>query len=204
MIFKHSTHVAFFPLLIGLFASNAQAESFPQQNWASKSGLIQLQPNGKAVTTSNVLDRLLIQETFSRWGIAWDEARLDVIRTLFTKEGELIITLGNEKPLTRHVGPDAIAKYVEGASKIQADQRRHAMTNVVVERLTSDEATTIAYGVVTIAADGLKLGATVIYSAELRKDDQGIWRFSKFVIGMDEYVGRGVAAKAAFDKLNEK
>ncbi len=78
------------------------------------------------------------------------------------------------------------------------------MTNVVIDRLSANEATTIGYGIVTIAADGLKLGATVIYSAELRKDVDGVWRFSKFVIGMDEYAGRGAAAKVAFDKLNDK
>lgn len=195
---------AFSVVSLSLVASGAQAETFPPQNWASKVGLVQLQPNGKAVTTSNLLDRMLIQEAFSRWGIAWDEARLDVIRSLFTTDGELSITLGNNKTLTRHVGPDAIVKYVEGASKIQADQRRHAMTNVVIDRLSANEATTIGYGIVTIAADGLKLGATVIYSAELRKDVDGVWRFSKFVIGMDEYAGRGAAAKVAFDKLNDK
>ena len=191
-------------LLIGLAATAAQAQSFPPQNWASKAGLVNLQPNGKAETTSSVLDRLLIQEAFSRWGIAWDEARLDVVRSLFTKDGEVVITLGSAKPLTHLAGPDAIAKYVEGASKVQLDQRRHAMTNIVIDRLTGDEATTIAYGVVTIAADGLSLGATVIYSGELRKESDGVWRFSKLVIGMDEYSGRSAAAKAAFDKLNSK
>lgn len=191
-------------LLISISALHAKADSFPPQHWASKSGLVQLLPNGKSVTTTNVLDRLLIQETFYRWGIAWDEARLEVVRSLFTKDGELVITLGSDKPLTHHVGPEAIVKYVEGASKVQADQRRHAMTNIVIDRMSTNEATTIAYGIVTIAADGLSLGATVIYSAELRKETDGVWRFSKFVIGMDEYAGRSAAAKAAFDKLNTK
>lgn len=191
-------------LSIQSLAVTVQADSFPPQNWASKVGLVQLQPNGKADTTSNILDRLLIQEAFYRWGIAWDEARLEVVRSLFTKDGELIITLGNDKPITRHVGPEAIIKYVEGASKIQADQRRHAMTNIVIDRMTTNEAKTIAYGIVTIAKDGLSLGATVIYSAELRKEADEVWRFSKFVIGMDEYAGRSAAAKAAFDKLNVK
>jgi SnoaL-like domain len=180
----------------------SSAAVFPTQHWASKCGLIQLRPNGPAVASPNVLDRLLIQEAFYRWGIAWDEARLDVIRSLFTKDGELVITLGSDKPISRHCGPDAIAAYVDGASRVQSDQRRHAMTNVVIDRLTATEATTIAYGIVTIAANGLSLGATVIYSAELRKDADDVWRFLKFVIGMDEYVGRGASIKAAFDKLN--
>ena len=56
----------------------------------------------------------------------------------------------------------------------------------------------------TIAADGLSLGATVIYSAELRKEEDGVWRFSKFVIGMDDYAVGGAAKKAAFEKLRNR
>jgi SnoaL-like domain len=177
------------------------APSFPPQHWASRLGVVDLQPNGVPLASTNVLDRMLIQEAFYRWGMAWDEARLEVVRSLFTPDGELIITLASDTPISRHVGPEAIASYVDAASKIQADQRRHAMTNVVIDRLTANEATTLAYGIVTIAANGLSLGATVIYSAELRKAADGVWRFSKFVIGMDEYSGRGAAKKAAFDRL---
>lgn len=182
-------------------APAADAQTFPPQHWASKVGWVDLQINGVALESSSVLDRLLIQEAFYRWGIAWDEARLEVVRSLFTKDGELIITRGSDKPISRHVGPDVIARYVDDASRVQADQRRHAMTNVVVDRLTANEATTIAYGIVTIAANGLSLGATVIYSAELRKGVDGVWRFLKFVIGMDDYASGGAAKRAAFEKL---
>ncbi len=182
-------------------ASAAAEVTFPPQHWASKVGWVDLQRNGVALESTNVLDRLLIQEAFYRWGIAWDEARLDVVRSLFTQEGELIITRGSDKPTSRHVGPDVIANYVDAASRVQADQRRHAMTNVVIDRLSANEATTIAYGIVTIAANGLSLGATVIYAAELRKEADGVWRFSKFVICMDDYEVGGAAKKAAFQKL---
>jgi SnoaL-like domain len=176
----------------------------PPQHWASKVGLVDLQINGVAVESSSVLDRLLIQEAFYRWGIAWDEARLEVVRSLFTNDGELIITRGSDKPISRHAGPDVIAQYVADASKVQADQRRHAMTNVVIDRLSTNEATCIAYGIVTIAANGLSVGATVIYSAQLRKGSDGVWRFLKFVIGMDDYVSGGAAKQAAFAKLRPR
>jgi hypothetical protein len=172
-------------------ASPSDEVSFPPQHWASKVGLIDLQPNGVAVESANILDRMLIQEAFYRWGIAWDEARLEVVRSLFTMHGELVITRGTERPTSRHVGPDVIARYVDDASRVQADQRRHAMTNVVIDRLSVNEATAIAYGIVTVAANGLSLGATVIYSAELRKEADGVWRFSRFVIGMDDYAVGG-------------
>jgi hypothetical protein len=182
-------------------ASPSDEVSFPPQHWASKVGLIDLQPNGVAVESANILDRMLIQEAFYRWGIAWDEARLEVVRSLFTMHGELVITRGTERPTSRHVGPDVIARYVDDASRVQADQRRHAMTNVVIDRLSVNEATAIAYGIVTVAANGLSLGATVIYSAELRKEADGVWRFSRFAIGMDDYAVGGAAKKAAFAKL---
>jgi uncharacterized protein (TIGR02246 family) len=173
----------------------------PPQHWASKLGLVDLQVHGVALESNSVLDRLLIQEAFYRWGMAWDEARLEVVRSLFTKDGELVITRGSAQPLSRHVGRDAIAQYVDAAAQIQSDQRRHAMTNVVIDRLTASEATALAYGIVTIAANGLSLGATVIYNAELRKEADGVWRFLKFVIGMDDYVSGGAAKTAAFEKL---
>ena len=78
------------------------------------------------------------------------------------------------------------------------------MTNVVIDRLTANEATAIAYGIVTVAANGLSLGATVIYSAELRREADGVWRFSRFVIGMDDYAVGGAAKKAAFAKLRNR
>ncbi len=179
----------------------SDAATFPAQHWASTQGLVNLQPNGVVLESSNVLDRLLIQEAFSRWGMAWDEARLDVVRSLFTQQGELVITRGSAKPNSRHIGPEVIANYVAAASKVQADQRRHAMTNVVIDRLTATEATALAYGVVTVAANGLSLGATVIYAAELRKESDGVWRFAKFVIGMDDYAVGGAAKQAAFQRL---
>ncbi len=61
---------------------------------------------------------------------------------------------------------------------------------MVIEELTPETAKALAYGVVTVAADGLTIGATVIYTTELRKEADGAWRFSRFVIGMDDYIRR--------------
>jgi hypothetical protein len=72
----------------------------------------------------------------------------------------------------------------------QADQRRHVITNLAFESLQSDRAVCIAYGIVTIANDGLSLGATVIYSADLARAPDGLWRFSRLLIGMDGYAGQ--------------
>ena len=59
----------------------------------------------------------------------------------------------------------------------------------VIERLTQTEATALAYAIVTVAADGLTVGAAVFYTAELRKGADQLWRFSYMFIGMDAYNG---------------
>ena len=61
------------------------------------------------------------------------------------------------------------------------------MTNVLVESLAADTASATAYGIMPVAADGLTLGATVIYVADLSREEDGCWRFSYFYIGMDNY-----------------
>jgi hypothetical protein len=168
------------------------AQTLPPQGWAHTTSLVQLQPNGVPIESESVLNRLLIQETFSRWGIAWDEARLDVVRTLFTPDAVYEVTKGSDKRIAKEEGIDRIVAAVSNALKQQADQRRHAMTNVVIERMSKDQATALGYGIVTVAANGLSLAASVMYRAELRLGSDGVWRFSKFLIAMDEYAGRTI------------
>lgn len=159
----------------------------PRQSWASTDGVLNLQP-GKAIPAASVADRLMIADAFARWGIAYDEGQLDVVRSLFTDKGKLEVLEGSAKPTQALEGPDAIVDAVKKDRAHQGDQRRHAISNTVIEKLDGDSATAIAYGVVTVAGnDDLYLGATVIYRGDLRKQPGGEWRFERFVIGMDAY-----------------
>ncbi|MGC3983065.1 MAG: nuclear transport factor 2 family protein [Steroidobacteraceae bacterium] len=178
--------------VLGFATASLSAHAEPRQSWAHKDGVVKLQNNGVKVQNDNALDRLLIQEAFSRWGIAHDEGQLEVVRSLFTKDGEVQVMLGNKELLDSAKGNDNIVKMVTNSLSQQQDQRRHAMTNIVIDKLTKNEATGIAYGIVTLANDGLTLGASVIYRGELKKEADGVWRFSKFVIGMDYYAGKRI------------
>jgi hypothetical protein len=189
---KHATVAACMLLALCSWSGAVVAQSAPPQAWASKSGVVKLQPHGSQLANADLRDRLLVAEAFSRWGVAYDEARLDIVRSLFTSEAVFDVLQGSAEPIAHAVGPDDIVLNVEGSLRQQNDQRRHAITNILVERLTRTEATAVAYGIVTVAADGLKLGATVIYSGDLRKGADGTWRFSRFVIGMDGYAGRRI------------
>lgn len=178
--------------LLTCWALMSAAQAEPRQSWAHKDGVVKLQKNGVKIENDSALDRLLIQEAFARWGIAHDEGQLEVVRSLFTKDGEVQVMLGSKELLDSANGADNVVKMVANSLGQQQDQRRHAMTNIVIDKLTKNEASAIAYGIVTLANDGLTLGASVIYHGELKKEADGVWRFSKFVIGMDYYAGKRI------------
>lgn len=161
----------------------------PGQAWAHKSGLVSMGPHKAIPAGSDPLDRLAIQEAFYRFGIAHDENRIDVLETCFTADATLIVVEGSAEPLARMEGREAILRGLGSVISQQTDQRRHCMTNVVIDELSDSEANALAYGMVSCAADALWLGAAVIYAADLRKEDDGAWRFTRFVIGMDMYTG---------------
>ncbi|MEQ1648940.1 MAG: nuclear transport factor 2 family protein [Hyphomicrobiaceae bacterium] len=159
----------------------------PRQGWAHADGVMSLGLN-QPVVPAQAIDRLMIHETFARWGIAWDEGCLDVIRSLFTDDGELVILEATSKPLQHLKGHDAILEHVRRTRAVQADQRRHAITNIVVEQLDAEHATALAYGVVTCVKGGqIFLGATVFYRGDLIKHPTSGWQFMNFIIGMDAY-----------------
>lgn len=162
----------------------------PRQAWAHRDKKIDLRPLEAADWSPEaVAARMQISEAFSRFGVAHDEARTDVVGSCFTQDAVFEVAQGQGAAFVYYEGRETIIARLTGIIAEQGDQRRHAMTNVLVESLTSDTASAIAYGVVPVAADGLTLGATVLYVADLKKEADGVWRFSYFYIGMDNYAG---------------
>jgi len=171
--------------------SDARPSPFPQKFWASD-GLIDLQALGAvAPDPSRVLDRLLIAEAFNRFGIAHDENRVDVILSLLTDDVSFEFSTGSATAELVINGREAVRAQLEPRVHLLYGQRRHCITNIVIDRLEETEATALAYGVVPRAADGFVIQASVMYLGELRKEDDGFWRFSRFFIGVDDYAGEG-------------
>ena len=167
--------------------------TLPTQAWAHRAGGVVLGPLAPADWSPRALaDRAQIADAFYRFGIAHDEALVDVLATCFTADARFEVidaSSGNTEPFVVAHGRAQIAARLGATIAEQADQRRHLIGNVVVDVLTGTTATALAYGVVTVAADGLILGASVLYSAELARETDGVWRFSRFRIGMDHYAG---------------
>src|SRR3984957_4945107 len=168
------------------------AGDVPVQAWAHREGLVHLEPLAPAAWTPGTgAARLQIAEAFSRFAIGHDEARVDVLMSCFTADGVLQVAQGHAEPFAVHHGRTAIGAELGRIIGQQADQRRHLISNIVVERLDATTARALAYGLVSGvgASYGLRLGASVIYVADLAREADGCWRFTSFFIGMDAYAG---------------
>ena len=160
----------------------------PRQAWAHKDGRIRMLAPSAVSATANPMDYLLIHEAFARYGMAHDEVQIDILAALFTDDAVLEVAKGSGKPFQSVKGGKAIVANFANVLSQQLDQRRHCFTNILIEKLEGDEASSLAYGLVSVAADGLILVATVFYAADLKRGPDGHWRFTRLFIGMDDYV----------------
>jgi SnoaL-like domain len=177
----------FIPALTMLCASAAHAEPV-KRGWAHAENIVELGKNQPPSRARKADDVLQIQELLSRWGIAYDEGRLEVIESLFTPDATFQVTLASAKPIGQATGRKQIVDSVRSAMAQQGDQRRHALTNFIVDQTSKDKASIMAYGIVALANELPIIGATVMYSADAVKQG-GVWRLSRLVIAMDAYVG---------------
>jgi hypothetical protein len=164
----------------------------PPPAWAPRDGKITMSPLAPADWSPPALAaRAQIAEAFYRFAISHDEARVDVLASCFTPDTVFEVAQGQAEPFASFHGRDEVFARLTAIIAEQADQRRHLMGNVLVEQLdlAAGTASALAFSVVTRAADGLTLGASVVYTANLRREPDGCWRFTYFFIGMDTYAG---------------
>jgi len=169
-----------------------KAGTLPEQSWATRFKVAELSLQPPTAMDPRTVQQ--IEQLFARFGIAYDEARMDVMETLFTPDADLEILEASAVPLVRAHGRGVVAT-LSNAIVQQRDQRRHLISNVTINELSEGKAAVLAYGMVTVAADGVALGASVIYTASLQRGTDARWRFAHLVIGMDGYNGRKPASR---------
>ncbi|HWH25629.1 MAG TPA: nuclear transport factor 2 family protein [Pseudolysinimonas sp.] len=152
--------------------------------WAHSVGVIDLQPVGTVPSElTQLADRLMVTETVSRYGIAYDERRLDVLESLMTETAAFSYRFGEGAPVG-YTGRAAVIAWLEDVMTSQADQRRHLMSNILVERLTASEATVIAYTAIFGIEHEAKLITTGVYAFELVKHDNR-WLIAEGIDALD-------------------
>jgi hypothetical protein len=167
--------------------------TFPPQAWAHRQGKVDMKTLAPADWSPEALSaRAQIAEAFYRFGIGHDECRADVAGSCFTEDVVYQVALGSAQPFTTFTGRATVEERLSAIFAEMSDQRRHVISNVLVENLdlAAGTASALAFGAVTVAADGLTLGSTVFYTGELRRTEDGCWRFAHFFIGMDDFAGR--------------
>lgn len=172
---------------------DAATGTFPPQAWAHRQGRVAMLPLAPADWSPEALAaRAQVAEAFYRFGIGHDEARADVAASCFTEDVTYEVARGSAEPFTRFEGRALVEQRLTAIFAEMNDQRRHLISNVLVEHLDLEAGTAsaLAFGVVTVAADGLSVGASVFYTGGLRREADGCWRFSSFFIGMDDFAGR--------------
>ncbi len=139
--------------------------------WAHDEAVIDLQPVAPVPTTlEEVADRLMIQETIARYAIAYDERRLDVLASLYTETGGYFYRIGSG-PVDGRSGRDELIPWLGAIMEGQTDQRRHMMSSLVIEELTADRATVIAYKTIYGIEATAELVTTGLYRFSLVKQD---------------------------------
>jgi len=166
--------------------------SSPLQAWAHRQGRVAMRPLEPADFGPEALSaRARIADAFHRFAVAHDEAQFAQLASCFTEDAVFEVAEGSAEAFERFDGRTRIQERLSEVVAEQGDQRRHLMGNVLVEELdlTAGAATAIAFGLVSVAADTVRWGASVIYHARLRREPDGCWRFCAFFVGMDAYVG---------------
>lgn len=172
----------------------------PERGWAHSSGLIALGRSTPVDRAGSVVDRMLIQEAFARWGIAWDESRLDLIDDLFAQDGRFRVLKANDRVIVDVSGRDKVKANIAYGLSQQHEQRRHLITNIVIQDLSQNTAHAIAYSIVITHGGTPKIDGTVVYDAQLRREKEGVWQFTSFTVGLDAYGGKPPAPLPADEK----
>lgn len=156
----------------------------PVPGWASAAGWVQLS-DGRPPDSSRPADRLLCAERVARYGWAYDERDRDALLACFTVDGVWEGSLLGTTPVGPIIGRTRIADWLAAFWPDQPDQRRHVLTNVVVD-LAGSTATAHAYLVLMSSQDG---GTSVVsagpYRFHLERQDDGAWLLTHLAAGFD-------------------
>lgn len=129
--------------------------------------------------------RAEIENLLNRYSLAYDKPDMAVMAATFSDDAVMSLRIGGGDIIGPFDGKEAIMKLMTDSLASQSDQRRHLVTNLVIEKETDDEATVTSYLTLISVADGkASLLSTAVYEDEVRKDD-GEWRFTKRHIELD-------------------
>ena len=154
----------------------------PRPAWAHRDEAIKVEPHPPL----DLSLQAVLADRLYRYCWGFDERRPDVLEETFTHDA---VWVGNVMGETR-VGPlegrDAVLAYLSNFWQHQRDQRRHVVTNVIVESAGPTTARMRAY-LLLVGSTRAKtaLEAAGFYTLDYRLEADGRWRISRLDAGFD-------------------
>jgi hypothetical protein len=158
----------------------------PIPGWSRTLGLSKVGPAPANPLGDPGVDRVLIMDRIARYAWGFDERDLDGLGECFTDDGVWEGWIEGTEHVGPFVGRDAIRRFMGDFFPLQADQRRHLFTNIVIDDVTASSATAHAYLLLIGSTGGQSVPVTVgPYRFDLVKDDGAVWRLSHLRGGWD-------------------
>ena len=154
-------------------------------SWGHIDEVIHLNHDQTLVSKELLADRILIAERMHRYGWAFDERQEEALSECFTESATWQANIMGTSTIGPFNGKSEIINFMKGFWPNQLDQRRHNITNVIVESQSEKAASVMAYLVLMSAsAQGLKPVTTGFYKVEMVKSD-GTWKIQTLLVGFD-------------------
>ena len=154
----------------------------PQPAWAHRTGLVHVEsrpPAGLDVAQT-------LQDRLHRYCWGFDERRHDVLIDTFTADCVWVGDVMGETTIGPHRGRDTVLAWLSAFWDHQRDQRRHVVTNFVLEELGESTASGMAYLLLVGASNAsVVLEAAGLYRVQYRLEQDGVWRITQLTAGFD-------------------
>lgn len=162
-----------------------EGEMSVRPSWAHADEVIHLNHDQTLVSKELLAERVLIAERMHRYGWALDEGQEESLSECFTESATWQANIMGTSALGPFLGRSEILNFMKGYWPTQFDQRRHNITNVIVESQSEKTVSILAYLVLMSAsAQELKPITTGFYKVEMVKLD-GIWKIQSLLVGFD-------------------
>lgn len=161
-----------------------QAPLRPRPTWATSDGHISVSAPRRC--TGGIAEDLLAIETVHRFALAFGERHRDVLADCFTADATFAANIGGETPTGLYSGRDAIVEWLTSYWPRQTDQRRHLVTDPVVDRF-SDGRVVVTTLLVLAASENAAMHIITagFYRCTLVREADGVWRIETFRAGYD-------------------
>jgi hypothetical protein len=152
--------------------------------WGHQAGVLSLGTvSAVSHSLTEIADRQFIAETAHRYALAYDERRLDVLADVFTEDVIFAFSISGGG-YGQYAGRDAVIGWLSDIMQGQFDQRRHVVSNFIVEELNADRAVITLYLSLFASDTETRVVTSGFYQMELYKSDDK-WRISYVYDGLD-------------------